>query len=281
MEESNPRVSRVLLTLTWIEVVVVGAAAGLWTLPGLVVPFWPWTLTPFNAFFVGATYFAAWIPLVIFAWVGRWNPGRVVLPMIGAFTLYVLIISLVGAGSLLWDRFGTYIWMALYIILPISSGYFLWRYRDWKPVAAVPTPSIWRAVLIAQAVLVGLYGLAMLVAPGPVTQWWPWPIDTFNGRMYGANFVTLAVGSLVLSRVTSRLELLTLGLTAFTLGVVSVVGLYKTDIGLNRIQWTAPGTIAWIALFAVMAVIGGAMALASRALAPAKAEAEAGAGAPA
>lgn len=260
-DRDNPRVSTVTRVFTWIEVVVVGAAAGLYTVPALVIPFWPWQLTPFNAFFVGATYFAAWVPLVIFASTGRWNPGRVVVPMIGVFTTYILVISLIGAQSLLWDRFGTYIWMALYITLPISTAFQLWQSRGWPPVDPQPTSGIWRVVLLAQAAVLGLYGLAMLIAPEPANAWWPWPIDAFNGRMYGANFLTLAAGSLILSRVASRLERAALGSTALTLGVVAIAGLFKTDLGLGRVAWGAPNTLAWVGLFALIGIVGGVLTL--------------------
>lgn len=255
-EASNPRVSSLLRAFTWTEVVVVGAAAGLYTAPALVIPFWPWALTPFNAFFVGATYFAAWIPLVIFAVSGRWNPGRLVLPMIGAFTAYVLLISLAGIPTFSWDRPGTYAWWVLYIALPINSVVHLWIYRRWQPAGALPTPAPLRMVLLAQAAVLGLYGIAMFIAPEAVNSWWPWPIDAFNGRMYGANFITLAVGSLVLLRQSSRLELITLGATSLTLGLVVMAGLVKTDAPLHRVDWTAPATILWMALFAVIALLG-------------------------
>lgn len=252
----NPRVSTILRTLTWIEVFVVGAAAGLFTFPDLVVPFWPWALTPFNAFFVGATYFGAWVPLLIFAWVGRWNPGRVVLPMIGVFTAYVLIISLMAPGNYLWDRFGTYVWWLLYIILPISSAVHLWLYRKWPAVAATPTSSILKAVFVIQAAVSLIVGIGLFVAPVATTAWWPWPIDEFNGRVYGAAFLTLATGSLVLFRQSSRLELMTLGATGLTFGLSAAVGLVKTDLGLGRVNWSAPGTMAWQSLFLIIAIIG-------------------------
>lgn len=252
----NPKVSTVLRTLTWIEVAVVGAAAGMYTFPSLVIPFWPWALTPFNAFFVGATYFGAWIPLFIFAWVGRWNPGRVVLPMIGVFTLYVLIISLIAPGSYLWDRFGTYVWWALYIILPISSFVHLWLYRSWAPVAASATPGTLKTLFGIQALVSLVIGLGLFISPLGTTTWWPWPIDEFNGRVYGAAFLTLATGSIVLFRSSSRHELMTLGATGLTFGLTSAVGLVKTDLGLGRVDWSAPGTIAWEALFIVITLAG-------------------------
>jgi hypothetical protein len=261
----NPRVSFAVRFFTWVEVVVVGAAAGLWTFPELVIPFWPWQLTPFNAFFVGATYFAAWVSLIVFAWTGRWDPGRVVLPMIGAFTAYVLLISIVGWNTFLWDRPGTYAWWVLYIALPINCGIHLWLYRSWPPVSPRVTPLALRAVLLATAGAFGLYALAMLIAPEAVTGWWPWPMDAFNGRMYGVLFLTMAVGAALVARAASRLEMLTFGLTILTVGLTSLIGLVRTDIPLQRVQWGAPGTVAWLALFAFTAVLGLITVVASRA----------------
>jgi len=195
--------------------------------------------------FVGATDVAASVPLAIFASLGRWNPGRLVMPIILSFTACVLLIWLLGAGLLLWDRFGTDRWMALDVILPISTALHPWWYRRWPAAAAQPTPLLWRWSLSLQGVALGRYGLAMVAAPLEAMSWWPWPIRGFNGRMYAANSPTFAVGSLLLSRVGSRLE--------------------RVTFGLNRMNWGAPTTFAWLALFAAIAIIGGGLALSARA----------------
>lgn len=258
----NPRISPFLQVLTWIEVLVVGGAAFLYFIPVLVVPHWPWALTPFNAFFVGATYLSAFVPLLIFARAGRWNPGRVVLPLIGTFTAYVLLVSFLDTGTYLWDRPSTYLWWVLYIILPISSAVHLWLYRRWPAVDALPTSPALRSVFVSQIVLSLIIGLGLLVSPNLMTSWWPWPVDTFNARLYGAAFFAFPAGSVKVFQRASRLELLTLGATTLTFGLGAVIGLAKTDLGLGRVNWTAPGTIAWEALFLFVAISGAATLLA-------------------
>jgi hypothetical protein len=261
---SNPKVSTLLRTLTWVEVGVVGAAAGLFGFPGLVVPHWPWALTPFNAYFVGVAYFTAWLPLVVFAWTGRWNPGRLVLAQIGAFTAYALLVSLLHREVFLVDRPGTIAWWVLYVALPINSAIHLWLYRRWPPAEAAATPPAWRRALTVLALGSGLYALAMFIAPVAATGWWPWPMNAFNGRMYAVIFLSLAVGFGVVRARASRLELLVQGCTALILGLTAVSGLFLTDIGRNKIVLGA-ATWAWLATFALFGVAGAGLIGLSRA----------------
>jgi len=64
--ETNPKISALLRFLTLVEVVVLFlAGVGIFFLPKVVAPFWPWELLPFNARFLGAVYSAACLAVVV------------------------------------------------------------------------------------------------------------------------------------------------------------------------------------------------------------------------
>lgn len=259
---SNPRLARPLLLFTWVEVAVVLAAAGLYYWPDLVRDYWPWLLSPFNAFFIGAIYSAAWLPLVAFALSGRWSPGRVALPMIGVFTAVILAVSLAYLDRFLFERWGTWIWFVLYVSLPVNSAIYLWRFRHWPPAAGAASVTGWRRLALAvTALLGGGYGTLMLVAPVWSTQWWPWPIDAFHGRMYAAAFLTLATGAAVSMSRATMVEIRTAGLTALGFGAFPIAGLAFTDAAEDRVDWAAAGTVSWLTVMALMALIGLALLL--------------------
>ena len=164
--------------------------------------------------------------------------------------------SIIDPSTYLWDRFGTYLWWTLYIILPVSSVVHLWLYRTWPPFGASPTSPVLKGIFVLQVVLSLTIGLGLLIAPVASTTWWPWPIDAFNGRVYGAAFLAFPTASLVLFRRSSRHELVALGATCLTFGLGAAIGFVKTDLGLGRANWSAPGTLVWEALFLFIAITG-------------------------
>src|SRR3954471_8477633 len=91
----NTAISPFLRTTIIVECLVVAAAAiTLFFFPAFAKTAWVWDVPPFNSRYVGAIYFAALLPLIIFAWTARWSPGRVVLWMIFVFTTSIGLVML-------------------------------------------------------------------------------------------------------------------------------------------------------------------------------------------
>lgn len=253
--ETNPKITSLLRFLTLVEVIVLFLAGLAFFLPKFVSPFWPWELLPFNARFLGAVYFAACVTAVMQTIVPRWSPARIVTPMTFVFTLVIVVLSFVHIDQFDFQRWEVQLWFFFYIILPINFAYHLWLYRNLPPVdPTLPSP-VARNILLAQTVILGLYGLALIVMPGVAKGIWSWEIDDFHAQVYSVTFLTPAIGAYVLSKGGTKTEWLTLGLAQLVLGLFPIIGVILVDASVKRVDWSAPGTWIWFALFATMFVV--------------------------
>lgn len=253
---ANPRVSRLLLGVTWLEVAVLLVAGGglLLALPS-VIGVWPWTLAPYNLRFLGALYTAALVAAFLQSWHGGWAPARIVTGMIFVFTLVVTVLSFVHLARFDFARPEVWVWFVLYVGVCVNAGAHLLHYRHLPAVAAPPSRPA-RAALLAQAIVLGGYGLALLVATDSAARLWPWKIDTFHAQLYSVTFLTPAAGALALRRSAAPVDWSTLGLTQLAWGVLPVVALLLVDQRVQRVVWHAWPVWAWIGLFALTAGMG-------------------------
>jgi len=253
----NPKITALLYTVTAVEsLVLLVAGVGLLIFPSVFRPLWPWTLSPFNALLLGAIYSASLVATTIVVIVKRWAPARAVVPMIFIFTVTILVVCLLYNDPFDFQYWGTWVWFLLYIIIPANAAYHIWLYRNLKPVNPFPLPSQWRAVFLIPAILLGLYGLGLLIAPGTFSSFWPWPIDDFHGRMYSVLYITPATGAVLLFGAAASIELLTTGLTLVVGGIVPIVGLVIIDNQVDKVDWSALGTWLWIGSFAIILFSG-------------------------
>jgi len=256
----NPPVSALLRWVTAFEsAVVLGVGFGLFFLLSTIAPVWPWTLTPFNASFLGGIYLTSGIAACTLAGIPRWSPARVVVPMILIFTTIVLVVSLLYIDRLILNSPSTWFWFVLYIVIPLNSAYHLWLYRRWPPTDRRTLPLWFRNLLRVEVAIFTLYGIALLIAPATFSAFWPWKIDEFHGRMYCVAFLTPAVGAYLVSKNGSKVELITTGLTQLVGGVLTILGFLMVDNVQRRVDWSAAGTWVWMAFFPLLVVVGIAM----------------------
>ncbi|HLF28729.1 MAG TPA: hypothetical protein VJG32_20560 [Anaerolineae bacterium] len=252
----NPPITPWLRLITFIEVLVLlGAGLGLFFAPELIRPQWPWSPAPFNTRFLGATYLASLVTVIMLALGARWAPARVVLPALFGFTLIVLIVSLLNLNQFDFGRWSTVvIWFPLYSVLPLSAAYHLWLYRKLPPADPTPTPAGWRAYLSIVALGLGLYSVGLLVAPATFSAFWPWPIDAFHAQMYSAAFASGAIGAFMVSRVAARSEWLIAALAQGVFGLFAILGVLLVDASTQRVDYRQPGAWLWLGAFAGMTV---------------------------
>jgi len=266
----NFEISRLLFWVTAVESgVLFVAGLGLLLFPSLLSLAWPWDLTPFTALLLGAIYTASLVATAMTAYVHRWAPARIVVPMIFLFTAVVLVVSVIYL-----DRFdgsySTWLWFFLYLVIPLNALYHIWLYRGRKPFVRIPIPNHLRWVLLVPTILLGIYGLGLLISPESLSGFWPWPIDDFHGRMYSVLYMTPALGALLLYKAAAPIETFTMGLTQGIGGLVPMVGLAIVDRDLNKVDWTQAGTWVWIGSFGILFLTGVGLVLTSRSQVPPK-----------
>lgn len=253
---SNPRISPLLSAVTWLEVaVLVVAGGGLLIAHPLVVGIWPWSLAPFNLRFLGALYTAALLAAFLQSWYGKWAPARTVTTMIFVFTLVVTVCSFLNRDRFDPAKAEAWVWFALYIGVCLNAGAHLWWYRS-VPAAGRPPASRSWAALLAQALVLGGYGLALLIIPEQAARLWPWKIDAFHAQLYSVTFLTPAVGALSLLRSATRIDWFTLGITQLAWGLLPILALVIVDLQVHRVDWLACLLWIWIGMFVMTAAMG-------------------------
>lgn len=258
---SNPHISPLLIAVTCLEVAVLFVAGGgLLIAHPLVTGIWPWSLAPFNLRFLGALYTAALLAAFLQSWFGKWAPARTVTTMIFVFTLVVTVCSFMH-----WNRFDparveVWVWFVLYIGVCLNAGAHLWWYRS-VASAGFPPSSRSSAILITQAIVLGGYGLALMIAPEPAARLWPWKIDAFHAQLYSVTFLTPAVGALSLLRSATRIDWFTLGITQLAWGLLPIFALVIVDLQLHRVDWLAWQVWFWTGLFVMTGAMGAWMLL--------------------
>ncbi|HNB51552.1 MAG TPA: hypothetical protein PK530_06395 [Anaerolineales bacterium] len=260
MKQTLPLVRPFMLIV--ILVLTVGSF-GLYFFPAWTVERWPWPLPPFHTRFLGAVYLSEFSAVLILLLTNRWAPARLSLPVAVSFTLIVSVASFIHLNTFDFTRRGVWLWFILYVVSLFISAFLLWHYRQ-PPQDAAPTPALWRAILIGQAILYGGYGLGLFLAPEMFGAFWPWKIDAFHGHLYSSVFLSGALGNLILARVAARIEYLTLGLSQFALGFFAILGLFIVNAQVHKVVWSNPGVYLWLGMFGVLVLIGGALTAQAR-----------------
>lgn len=255
-------VERPLWWVTIAEAVILAVAGvGLLLAPNLISPFWPWSLGPYTERALGAVYASACIVATALAIRPWWSPARIVVPMVATFTTIVSVLSVAGLDRLTnWPWAG--VWVVVYVAAAVIALWYVWRHRGVPPASSARPPGrLLRWLLLAQVVVLGGYGLALLVLGSGAAGFWPWAVgglyrDDFVARIYSAAFLTPAVGAALLVRAGTPQEDRTLGATQVVSGVAAVAGLVVVDSSLHRVDWARPGTWLWLALPVGIVAVG-------------------------
>ncbi|MDQ6660228.1 MAG: hypothetical protein M3Z24_04595, partial [Chloroflexota bacterium] len=171
-------------------------------------------------------------------------------------TVPILIFALVYLSHFDFQRPATWVWFFLFLTIAPYSVYNIWHHRYLSPGSPIRMLSLLRSYLLVQGIVLALYALAMMVVPTFSTAFWPWKIDEFHGRIYSAIFLTGGVGSLVLWKSASGVEMLMLGLTETVLGFFVILGLVITDASQHRVNWSLSNTWLWLIIFTLLFITG-------------------------
>ncbi|HEX2046253.1 MAG TPA: hypothetical protein VHF27_00715 [Acidimicrobiales bacterium] len=249
----NPEIEPGLRWAMAVAVVVVLGGGLLLFLPERATR-WVWPIGPFNSRFLGAIYLAELAGGLVMVVIGRQLPSRAVIPVALTFTGVVTLASFISLSDFDFDRRGPWAWFVAYTAFTLILPFYLGGLR--RGPQPPPTSPGRRRWFLADGALLCAYGLGLLVAPEPLTEFWPWPIDAFHGRIYSAVFLAFGAGSLVLAGRSAPVELRTIGLSRLVFGGLSIAGLALADSVVGTVDYGAPGSVVWVVAMAAIAAVG-------------------------
>jgi len=255
--------------ITFAIALAVTAGVSLYLLTGDTDRFFAWTIaSPLTAAFLGAMYLGD-IPQLVAARRERvWAYARQCAWGIFLFTA----VSLVATANHL-DKFhlagplGTataagWLWMAVYITLPVTTGWLLWqqsRVPGGEPPVTAPMSPGERAAYWAIAAGAGLLGATLLFAPG--VNAWPWALTPLTSRAISARVLAMAGLAWLSARHGDRRQLTSGHGSLAVRGALALLAVarYPSEIDLG-----APAGLAFVIACAVAAVAGTAAMRVSR-----------------
>ncbi len=227
-----------------------------------------WTIDPpMTAAFLGAVYWAAAILFWATSRRAGWAALKVAAVPEAVAASGLLVATLIHLDRFHHDLFG-YFWITAYALvapLLILLTVALHRRNRGKRADSPPLPAPLRALLGAEALVLGAYGVALFILPGTFDGLWPWLLTPLTARAIGSFLVGMALAVAI----GGRRAPLGAPLAFAALGALEVLAalLHGPDFT------SRPARVAFAAFFAAVAVAGIAGARALSAQAPTSASA--------
>ena len=163
-----------------------------------------WEIKPaMMAIFMGAGYIAGAYFFLNVVVSRAWHRVAIVFPAITAFTISMLLATLIH-----WERFDIrhlpfQAWLVLYIISPFLV-FGLWQYnRQTDPITLqagdIIVPNTIRLAIRVIGAVLALTTIAGFLAPNLLIQIWPWELTLLTARVLSGWISLLGFGSLYLS----------------------------------------------------------------------------------
>ena len=155
-----------------------------------------WTINPpLTAAYLGAGYLAAFVLEYLASRETIWSNARIAVPGMWSFTFVTLIVTLYHIDRFHFDSptlitvAGTWVWLLVYILVPIALG-IIWirqaRQRGVDSIREKPLPGWLRYSALFQGLILILSGTVMFLLPEKAIPYWPWTLSALTCRAIGA-----------------------------------------------------------------------------------------------
>ncbi len=203
----------------------------------------PWLVPPFHARFIGAIYLAAVVIMGSSMFARYYAEVWTAVFMVGVWTGMLLIISLFYLNEFDFSHGPVWFWFGAYIVYPLIGFWLSWTHRNARDESASPSLSIWiRNYFFIQGILLTILALTLLLAPEFMISIWPWKITRMLAQIYSGPFLAYGLGSLMLIRGRTWLEVRIVALGSFTLAVGVLVA---SVVHRALFSISSPSTWAW------------------------------------
>jgi hypothetical protein len=199
MQATNTQMSPVVRAVFWfVAVNALAGALSLMVFPNSTDTLFFWEIKPaINASLFGALYLGGAATVAWVTYRGAWEAARFLIPIL--VTAGVLI----SATTLLHlDRFEPGVkllyWLIIYVGAPLLAlAFYAYQERagaNWGAIEPIRPAVRGIAVVLGGILVIG--GVAILIWPGSLVAYWPWPISTLMLRIFAAWFSAFGAGLL-------------------------------------------------------------------------------------
>jgi hypothetical protein len=216
-----------------------------------------WTIDPpLTAAFLGANYWAAFFLAFLSAREPVWARARI------TYAVSIVFISLTSLATLLhldkfnFDNANGWLWVIVYVTVPPLLLVLLprqLRLPGGDPPREAPLERWLFPIVAAQALIVLVIGLALLLTPSRADSLWPWTLTPLTSRAVAAWLLALAAGLAVTlwERDWRRVRVATLTYAAAPL--LQFVALARFS---DTVNWDTAGVWLYVAFLASILLLG-------------------------
>lgn len=215
-----------------------------------------WDINPrMTAAYMGAGYLGGAYFFLNTVFGTRWHRTAGGFLPVTAFTVAMLIVTVIH-----WDRFElTHLpflaWLLLYIFTPVLVPWTWLRNRPadsgTPEVEDAAVPGLARWALLVLGVFLLLFAVVTIISPSFAMQIWPWTLSELTARVLGGWSALLAVGGILISR-EDRWSAWRIGLESIALWHVLVL----IAAVLNRPDFKDGNLVNWYLISVVLVLIG-------------------------
>ncbi|HEU5097470.1 MAG TPA: hypothetical protein VFU22_00390 [Roseiflexaceae bacterium] len=247
MQATNSQMSAVARAVFWfVAVNALAGALSLMLFPTRTDTLFFWEIKPaINASLFGALYLGGAATVAWVTYRGAWETARFLVPIL--VTAGVLISA---TTFLHLDRFEPGVkllyWLVIYVGAPLLALALYAQHEragaDWGMIEPV-RPAV-RSIALALGGVLVAGGLAILIWPGALVMYWPWPISTLMLRIFASWFSAFGAGLLwfLVERDWRRVRHVADLMVAAAVADLLMVVIYRGDL-------TSAGLSLWIYCF--------------------------------
>lgn len=232
--------------------------------------YFAWTITvPLSAAWLGAGYCSGIALLWLSAREQLWRRARIVVPAVLALTLAMVVTTFIHLdlfhleGPLGAATLAAYGWIASYILVPLSIMLLLprqLRAPGHDENRGLPLPSWMRVVLGAQAAVLLVIAVALLVTPERAAPLWVWTLTPLTARAIGAWLLGTGV---VVAQWNWENSIDRMRIPAVTSAVFAVLQLVALARYPADVEWGTPQAWVYVIFLGSMLLMGIAGAVTS------------------
>jgi hypothetical protein len=210
---------------------------------------------PVSAAFMGAGYLAGVVATALAVSARSFASVRPLIPAFCTLGILLFAATLIHADRFRWDYLPTWLWTAVYALLPLIACYLWMRQRVAGASGPRAAAGSLRALTLGLGAVLLAVAVVLFAAPERALEEWPWTITPLLSRVYGG-WYALAGVALVYSALTVARSrdgtIVYATVTAWALLALALPLLYEPDM-----RTESAGFWAWAALFVASAIVCG------------------------